>query len=497
MRPLTVVGFVVLLTGCFGSGHEEPVAEPSSTTSTGPTATTATTATTTVPEPWGHEAYEFFEALRFMVPDRTDRFYSPSATFEGSLFDHFAYERTAPQEGLRMVVSNAEWGFVAANEAAIAGHLYDGLLPGLTVFQIDDGRIVHVTHEVQQGFEGYWRDPDPLGPRLGVLHDRYFPAWASGDADLIAGLYQPGAARSDGLFDSIRVLDVGNWIERIESLVGGRARYEPVSTTALDTHGEVVDVLAAYHDWGEDISEAHVIFDVIGSDCTLRLLAEWEIDGDRIAAEEILYDVESLRRCADRTGVDLPDGWWTGLEVPEPFLETVTGQVTTEDGLRIDIVNGSPEQIELVEWGLGRFTAAGLALPEVATVAFPPTKLCLQGEHTGYASLGSSTVRLDVCGDDAATGERRTVLHELGHAWNEQQIDEATRQAFLELRGLEAWTPSDPDTSPYERAIEQAAETIAWGLMDQPIGIKLPDTTPEDLDEAFWLLTGVEPLNTP
>jgi hypothetical protein len=33
--------------------------------------------------------------------------------------------------------------------------------------------------------------------------------------------------------------------------------------------------------------------------------------------------------------------------------------------------------------------------------------------------------------------------------------------------------------------------------MDQPIGIKIPDTTTQDLAEAFRLLTGVEPLNTP
>lgn len=200
---------------------------------------------------------------------------------------------------------------------------------------------------------------------------------------------------------------------------------------------------------------------------------------------------------SDHLDVDLPEGWWTGLEAPAPFIETVTGYVTTLDGSRIDIVNGSPLQIELVEWGLGRFKAAGYwRCPRwTRSHSHRPSGPNLWS-HTGYASLGAETVRVDLCIGEGGTADRRTVLHELGHEWEYQNVDAPTRQAFLDLRGLEAWVPADSDM-PWQEGIEQAAETIAWGLMDQPIGIKIPDTATQDLAEAFRLLTGTEPLNTP
>jgi len=467
---------------------------------TGSTAVTTTTTTTTVPEPWGQEAVAFLEAFRVVVPDRIDLFYSPTATYDGSpIGDLHGHDEIAHLRSLTGPLPEVEELFLSRDRAAFTADRYGLELWLLTIL---DGRVVHEIRETLQDFEGYWRDPDPLGPRLGTLHEDYFAAWTSGDTDRIAALYQPGAERRDSLFGSTARPSTDGALNglEVEALVGKAARYVPVETVAdLDGDGREPEEWAVFTPkrWREEASSALIVFDITGSDCSLRLLTEWDIEGDRIASEEILYDVSSLRRCADRAGVDLPGGWWTGLQTPAPFNETVTGHITTSAGSRIDFINGSADQVELVEWGLGRFATAGLALPEIAIIAFPPSERCWNAWfHTGYASLGAETVRVDPCIGEGGTADRRTVLHELGHEWEYQCVNEPTRRAFLNLRGLEEWTPTDSDV-PWQEGIEQAAETIAWGLMDQPIGIKLPDTTTQDLAEAFRLLTGVEPLNTP
>ena len=126
IKRLAIVGVVmVTLGGCFSSGNEEEAAEPSSTTST-----LATTTTTTVPEPWGEEAYEFFEALRYVVPDRIDLFYSPTVALEGppmgesSLDDREDLE-VALEQGVRS--PEAERLFLSSDQAAlIVENLFGG-----------------------------------------------------------------------------------------------------------------------------------------------------------------------------------------------------------------------------------------------------------------------------------------------------------------------------------------------------------------------------------
>jgi hypothetical protein len=87
---------------------------------------------------------------------------------------------------------------------------------------------------------------------------------------------------------------------------------------------------------------------------------------------------------------------------------------------------------------------------------------------------------------------KRTLLHEIGHIWAAAALDEATKDSFLELRGLESW--ADKETPWQDRGSEQAAEIMAWALMDSELLLAtLSDHDPASLAAGFELLTGIVP----
>lgn len=161
----------------------------------------------------------------------------------------------------------------------------------------------------------------------------------------------------------------------------------------------------------------------------------------------------------------------------------------------------SPAQEELVEFGLGRFAGQGLGLPEV-NIDFRPSSLDCQG-HKGLYLHRTRTLRM--CSLD-----KKTMLHELAHAWARHNLTVAEMESFTRYRGLATWNDSSDPWK--ERATEHAAEIIAWALMDRPVHLRLTvhadhecqrpefrlltieDSTVEELYDGFLLLTGVEPI---
>lgn len=72
-------------------------------------------------------------------------------------------------------------------------------------------------------------------------------------------------------------------------------------------------------------------------------------------------------------------------------------------------------------------------------------------------------------------------------------LDEAVREEFGEHVGLETW--NDPTVAWDRRAIEHAADTIAWGLMDREMRmLAIGDPTRDELVVGFRILTGTDPL---
>lgn len=135
--------------------------------------------------------------------------------------------------------------------------------------------------------------------------------------------------------------------------------------------------------------------------------------------------------------------------------------------------DADPLPQELV-WAGERFTASGLEMPSVEVVQHDDRDDC-SGHPAVYRHIGEGEIHL--CLDLDSTSGRRTLLHELAHAWVDEHLDDDERAAFLDLRGLDEWSEPAPW---YLRGGEHAAEIIAWALMD----IDLPVLTVAPNDQA-------------
>ncbi len=162
---------------------------------------------------------------------------------------------------------------------------------------------------------------------------------------------------------------------------------------------------------------------------------------------------------------------------------------TTRAGLAV--ANATTAEAAMVEWAIDRFEEAGLELPPVS-VAFHDTVDGCRG-YIGHYDAGSR--RLDVCNrGETHIDPVNTLLHELAHAWSFDHLSDADRVAFIARRNLESW---DDSYSWWLMGQEQAAEIVAWGLMDDLArSVYLYSESCEGLAAAFELLTGVPPLHT-
>ena len=87
---------------------------------------------------------------------------------------------------------------------------------------------------------------------------------------------------------------------------------------------------------------------------------------------------------------------------------------------------------------------------------------------------------------------KRCLLHEFSHVWIEEHVDADTRERFIAHTGAVAW--DDPALPWHARGIEQAAETLAWGLQCEPT-VAPSGTTASCLRRSgeFEILTGRTP----
>ena len=85
-----------------------------------------------------------------------------------------------------------------------------------------------------------------------------------------------------------------------------------------------------------------------------------------------------------------------------------------------------------------------------------------------------------------------TLLHELGHAWTTYTLGPKERQAFVEVRGLDAWKQGEW----HERGAEHASEILVWGLMDRPVVPgHIDQNSCGELLAGYLAPVGAEPLN--
>src|SRR5262245_4573290 len=161
--------------------------------------------------------------------------------------------------------------------------------------------------------------------------------------------------------------------------------------------------------------------------------------------------------------------------------------VVIGEGVRV--YGADADHQRLVRWAFGRYVYAGLRVPSIDVHFHPDTSGC--SGHLGSWILG----RVDICVVIVSEIARDALLHEMGHAWVDENVPADVRERFMRLRGLTAW--NDQDVIWDERGFEHAAETLAWALGHRFLAPGIPDHDPERLTAAFELLTGGLPLPHP
>lgn len=161
----------------------------------------------------------------------------------------------------------------------------------------------------------------------------------------------------------------------------------------------------------------------------------------------------------------------------------------------------APAENELVAWATDRFALVGLDLPDVDVTFHDHTEPCKwnQGIYRG----GRGVHRVEICVPDHGTfasdlHRRRTLIHELAHAWEHANLDESGRERLLTVLDAEAWFTADLVWE--DRGGERFAETIVWGLYDQLRRPTLIDAPCAEIHADFQFITGhsalgpIEPL---
>lgn len=116
------------------------------------------------------------------------------------------------------------------------------------------------------------------------------------------------------------------------------------------------------------------------------------------------------------------------------------------------------------------FIEAGLELPSPLRVEFSDQLEDCDG-HAGIYTYREHTILFCRVSDQDWVALRRVILHELGHAWDDLNMTEARRNAYVsqvDLPEPSAWL--DPNLSHDERSGEKLANTVAGlvrGLIDR------------------------------
>ena len=387
----------------------------------------------------------------------------------------------------------------------------DGLFADRTsaaVVHVIDDLETAVMQVMDMGAEGIalqrtlrWRDAhkpggavdDRLGP-VDATVSAYLSAWDGGDPNERITLYDEAAVVTDAAGNRLaghgELLAAGpEW-----SLPGGRL-------SAISPGGREGPALFVVP--GRDNEQAAFVVATTERDpCAGRVLALLSMSDGRIVSERRFRPVDSQAGCLSASRV--PGGWWTDLALPPPIGEEVTGTLAQDRGGAISIVNGTPELERLAAWGLSRFPAVGLVAPVIESITFAPVAECVGVagaivEHpAGHPDLLACTDAFAACTPDreACTGytvsARFGLLHELAHAWMIENLTDSDRSAFLEATGLEAWR--DGAVPWHRRGVEVAADTIAWGLLDQRIPlVRFGDPPCATIAARYEMLTGAAP----
>jgi hypothetical protein len=364
---------------------------------------------------------------------------------------------------------------------------------------IDDIGALGIMSETYAGSEMAWHSRGVRYSRLPEIRERarrYVVAWSTGDADAIRALYAGDAT----LIDDLAGL-AASGASGIEAIAGGPPAAGGLPRVTLDSLGDLggpasfpVGKLRLRDEKVPLQAQVLLVTADDGTGCPGQMAIVLRLDVDGLIVQDQRYHrVDALVRCSpDGT---LPPGWWDDVTVPPAIASELTGTLDL-GGQAVRVYNAANGLDQLVEWAFNRFTSAGLTPPEITSVTFVDKRADQCDNILGLIVDRQVTLCfLDtVCTNDACDqwtrASKATALHELAHAWIDDNVDAATRDRFLELAGLEAWAGAAVPWG--DRGVELAATTIAWGLLDEetPISRKLGPRTCPELTELYDLLVG-------
>jgi hypothetical protein len=171
-----------------------------------------------------------------------------------------------------------------------------------------------------------------------------------------------------------------------------------------------------------------------------------------------------------------------GSPGPSPRPQPVEPQATSvsERPPTYEVIPANTVHEAVVRTALDRFAAAGLDLPSLRIVFDDDERAC--HGHFGLFDSAQQPWRVTICSDLPFV-----LVHELAHVWMESNIDEPTRERYLQLRNKADWSSSRLDWN--ERGVEDAAFVIQQNLTSNHTGELNGEWSSRAT--AYELLTGI------
>jgi hypothetical protein len=158
----------------------------------------------------------------------------------------------------------------------------------------------------------------------------------------------------------------------------------------------------------------------------------------------------------------------------------------SEERIESPVINAETDELHaMAEWALAEMENAGLTLPPV-----------IINLHSDRISCSSNPDRLingyhtEIDGQHIvhSCGNRWTLLHELGHVWDDHHLDDDDREEIMRHQGIDSWHGETWG----ESGSEHVACLIAWAI-DGTRPTRIGRYSDEHLAEAYRITTGMEP----
>ncbi len=172
-----------------------------------------------------------------------------------------------------------------------------------------------------------------------------------------------------------------------------------------------------------------------------------------------------------------------------PLVATLLLSGTTAEQDNVTIEAQEPGQQQMAEWAIERYAEAGFDLPRLI-IRFSAQGLSDCEGSQGKVYLDQDPIEIRMC-----WGSEFILLHEVAHVWEAHNVAAAKHEPFMAMRdGVASWASLDVAWD--ERGREQAANVIAWGLLEDPYPIsRTYPNDPDSMQAAFRFLTEGDPLH--